>query len=72
MVKKRKKRKAASEEKERTAPLTDRDLEEKGEHLEQELEKLDEMIDQVLAEEEEDAELRAQRFVDGFKQEGGE
>jgi hypothetical protein len=72
MVKKRKKRKATAEEKERTAPLTDRDMEEKGEHLEQELEKLDEMIDQVLAEEEEDAELRAQRFVDGFKQEGGE
>ena len=72
MVKKRKKRRTTPKEKEKSAPLTDKNLEEKGDQLEHELEKLDEIIDQVLSEKEEDSELRAQRFVDGFKQEGGE
>jgi hypothetical protein len=72
MAKKRRKRRTTPKENEKTAPVADKNLEEKGDQLEQELEKLDEIIDQVLSEKEEDSELRAQRFVDGFKQEGGE
>lgn len=48
------------------------DLQEKGEDIEERLDELDELIDEALDEEEVDMEEAAQKFVDGFKQEGGE
>lgn len=72
MEKKRKKRKHSRERKEADSQIPQRSLEEKGDQLAKELERLDDIIDQVLGEGEEDSELQAQRFVDGFKQEGGQ
>jgi len=45
-----------------------------GDGIEEELDKLDEMIDVALelGDDEEEAERRAQEFVDAFEQEGGE
>jgi len=47
-------------------------VEKEGEEIEERLDGLDELIDEALEENEEEAEEQAQRFVDGFKQEGGE
>jgi hypothetical protein len=65
---KRKRRK----EKEEIPPTRKEEVIERGEEIEKRLKKLDEIIDDVLAEAEENPEEEAQRFVDGFKQEGGE
>ena len=48
------------------------EVQKKGDEIEDELDRLDEMIDEALGEDEDEAERRAQEFVDGFKQEGGE
>ena len=48
------------------------DLQEAGDRIEQELDRLDQMIEDALGEHEADAEKKAQEFVDGFKQKGGE
>lgn len=50
----------------------DQEITEKGEEIEERLDALDEMIEEALGEDEENAELRAQEFVDGFKQKGGQ
>ena len=71
-MEKQKRKGRPRQDKENAAPIAKKDLKKKGDKLEEDLDKLDEIIDQVLAETEEDSELRAQRFVDGFKQEGGE
>ena len=67
MVEKQKKSKEEKEESKKTEP--DSSVTEKGEAIEDELEKLDKMIDEAIGEEEE---RNAQEFVDGFKQKGGE
>jgi len=66
MEKKRKKRKSFQEKKKDNSQITQRSLKEKGDQIEKELERLDEIIDQVLGEGEEGSELQAQRFVDAF------
>jgi len=43
-----------------------------GEQIEKKLDDLDKLIDEALDENEESAEMRAQEFVDEFKQKGGE
>ena len=43
-----------------------------GEQIEKKLDNLDKLIDEALDENEESAEIRAQEFVDEFKQKGGE
>jgi hypothetical protein len=47
-------------------------VERKGEEIEDELDKLDEIIDEALGTDEEEAQRKAQEFVDHFQQEGGE
>ena len=45
---------------------------EKGDEIEEELDRLDEIIEEALGDEEDEAERKAQEFVDGFKQDGGQ
>ena len=69
------KQEKASKEKQKQEESTtqpDADISKKGDEIQDELDKLDEMIDEALGEDEKDAERRAQEFVDGFKQKGGE
>jgi hypothetical protein len=51
---------------------TPEDLQAAGEKIEQELDRLDKIIEDALGEDEADAEKKAQEFVDGFKQKGGQ
>ena len=67
MVEKQKKSHKDKEESKETEH--DSSITEKGEEIEDELDKLDKMIDEAIGEEEE---RTAQEFVDGFKQKGGE
>ncbi len=67
MVKEQKKK--SDEEKETKKSEPDKSTSEKGEEIEDSLDKLDKMIDEAIGEEEERS---AQEFVDGFKQKGGE
>ncbi|MFC2173641.1 ubiquitin [Acidobacteriota bacterium] len=70
MKKQQKERPSEREEQERVRP--DPEVTRKGEEIEDELDKLDELIDEALGEDEEEAEKQAQEFVDQFKQEGGQ
>ncbi|OGL44545.1 MAG: hypothetical protein A2161_05885 [Candidatus Schekmanbacteria bacterium RBG_13_48_7] len=69
-----KQEKASKETKKQEEKSTqpDADISKKGDEIQDELDKLDDMIDEALGEDEKDAERRAQEFVDGFKQKGGE
>ena len=67
MPREQKKSDKEKEESKQTEP--DSSVTEKGEEIEDDLDKLDKMIDQAIGEEEERS---AQEFVDGFKQKGGE
>ncbi|HEX9639378.1 MAG TPA: ubiquitin [Acidobacteriota bacterium] len=67
--KKAKKETAAPAEQEGTQPES---LEEAGDRIERELDRIDEMVEEALGEHEADAEKKAQEFVDGFKQKGGQ
>lgn len=67
MVEEQKKSKDKKEETKKTEH--DSSVTKKGEEIEDELDKLDKMIDEAIGEEEERS---AQEFVDGFKQKGGE
>jgi len=73
-MKKEKKKSTERTESERTDTEQERveEVERQGEELEDRLDELDELIDEALGEDEAEAERRAQEFVDGFKQEGGE
>ncbi|MBU1627726.1 ubiquitin-like protein Pup [bacterium] len=67
MVEKQKKSQEGKEESKKTEP--DSSVTKKGEEIEDELDKLDKMIDEAIGEEEE---RKAQEFVEGFRQKGGE
>ena len=73
MTQKKQKPSERRDETEETAPSErQEDVARKGDEIEEELDRLDEIIDEALGEEEDEAERKAQEFVDGFKQEGGE
>jgi hypothetical protein len=67
LVEKQKKTQEEKEELKKSEP--DSSVTKKGEEIEDELDKLDKMIDEAIGEEEE---RTAQEFVEGFKQKGGE
>ena len=69
---KRPEKRKSKEKEEKGGPTPKEEVIKRGEEIEKRLKKLDEIIDDVLSEAEENPEEEAQRFVDSFKQEGGE